>query len=138
MNQPALFALESAPPKRQKSRPHPRLGKQPTARTCPTCRLTVLAALNDGGLAEQTVDPWTLTLPAIRAAHLLNIPVYRAPVDRNGRPEELWWSHPDDPMSQWGKYAWLPAHQCGRPQLPGTPVPVSKPNPVEFSATPPY
>ncbi|WP_154545839.1 hypothetical protein [Scrofimicrobium canadense] len=139
MSTPTLFTLKSTPKKPKKKQPI-RIGRKPQPRTCPTCHQTILTALTDGGLSEQTTDPWTLTLPAIQAAHQLGITIYRAPVNQHGQPQELWWTHPNDPLDDYPKYAWLPAHQCGKPQLPGQPIPIYPPNQPEkeTNGPPPY
>ena len=96
----------------------------------------MLLALADGGIAQETVDPWTLTPAGIELARLLGRAVFRAPVGVAGRPAQLWWAHPRDVEPEPWKYYWLPEHECGAKPLPGGPLPIDRPVPPP--ADPPF
>lgn len=138
MRQPPLFPLDSKPKRARKFVP-PTVGRTPRPHTCPDCHRTTLRVMVDG-LLDETIDPITLSTVGDQAAQLLGIPTYRGPHTGDGPPEEYWvrFTPPCGDTRQADEYL-SPAHQCGKPLLPGELIPVRPPGPpATFDGPPPY
>ena len=107
---------------------------------CPTCHLIILTVLADDR-EETTLDPTTLTPEAAKAAHILNIPTYRAPHPPSGPPECYWARWVTPTLDTWNPHREYlsPPHRCGTLPLPGHPIPIRPKPPADTTnLEPPY